>query len=56
MPFKWAQSVAGLSTLSSDVAEPKLASVASLVRKIKKFVLDKMELVHQITDLGKSVC
>lgn len=45
--------MSGLSTPTSDATEPKLASVASLVRKIKKVVLDRVELVHQITDLGK---
>ncbi|XP_067933628.1 THO complex subunit 5 homolog A-like [Watersipora subatra] len=51
--YKWAQDIAGLSMPDTNVTEPKLASLASILKKIKKMVLERAELLHQITDLER---
>jgi len=51
-PFRWAQRLAGLSVLSTEVTEPKLSSVSVVVKKLKTLVLNRVELVHQLADLG----
>ncbi|KAF6030657.1 THOC5 [Bugula neritina] len=52
-PFRWAQRLAGLSVLSTEVTEPKLSSVSVVVKKLKTLVLNRVELVHQLADLEK---
>ena len=54
-PYKWAQTISGynkLDTASTESAPLKLSSVSSLLNKIRKLVLDRAELVHQISELG----
>ena len=56
-PYKWAQTISGYNKLdtalsATESAPLKLSSVSTLLNKIRKLVLDRAELVHQISELG----